>query len=295
MRNSKWYIHPALALVGLIYGANYNIAKIALNGYIPPFTFIAIRVSIATAVLWLLHRFVVNESIQSRSDFIALFKCSIFGVVVNQLLFFQGLSLTTAINASIIMTSTPILIVIMSYFVLKERVGKRKLMGLLAGLSGAVLIIYKKDLNFNHETFIGDVCVFVNAFSYGYYLVIVKPLMSKYHPLTVVKWIFTFGVIFVIPFGVFQMDELATEVYPLKVWMSIGYVILFTTVLVYWLNALTLGYVSASIVGMYIYVQPLFATFLGVLFFGEAFSVKHVIAAILIFIGVYMVNKSRSH
>ena len=270
---------------------NYNIAKIALNGYLPPFAFIAIRVVVASLILWLLHLSIIKEKIESKKDFFLLMKCGIFGVALNQLLFFKGLSMTTAINASIIMTSSPVLIMIMAYFILKDKINGVKLIGLIMGLSGALLLVFKKEFDLGNDTLWGDLCIFLNATSYCYYLIIVKPLMVKYHPLTVVKWIFTFGCFIVLPFGLYQFQEVNILAFPPKVWMSIGYVILLATVFVYWLNALTLGHVSPTIVGIYIYLQPFFATLSAVLFFGESLGIKQILAALLIFSGVYLVNR----
>ncbi len=289
-QQNNWTIHLALTLVGLIYGANYNIAKIVLNGYIPPFAFIAIRVSVATILLWGLHSFLVREKIKEKKDFYLLIKCAAFGVAMNQLLFFKGLSLTTTINASIIMTSSPVLVMILALIILKEKIGVVRGAGLLVGLSGAVLLIYSQELNFSNQTFLGDLCIFANATSYSLYLVIAKPLMVKYHPLTIVKWIFTFGTFMVIPFGMLEMDQVEINTFATEVWMSIGYVIIFSTVLVYWLNAMTLGHVSPSVVGIYIYLQPVFATTIAILFFEEILEMKQIIAAVLIFSGVYLVN-----
>jgi drug/metabolite transporter (DMT)-like permease len=280
----------ALTLVGLIYGANYNIAKIVLNGYIPPFAFIAIRVMCATALLWLIHSLIVKEKVTNKKDFILMLKCAVFGVALNQLLFFKGLSLTTSINASIIMTSSPVIVMVMALIILKERIGPFKALGLIVGLSGAFLLIYSDELGFSNDTFLGDLAILGNATSYSLYLVIAKPLMVKYHPLTIVKWLFTFGTFMVLPFGISEIGEVDVASFTPAVWLSIAYVIILSTVVVYWLNALTLGYVSPSVVGIYIYLQPFFATTIAVLFFNEILTLKQVIAAALIFLGVYLVN-----
>lgn len=219
-----------------------------------------------------------------------MLKCAVFGVALNQLLFFKGLSLTTSINASIIMTSSPVIVMVMALIILKERIGPFKALGLIVGLSGAFLLIYSDELGFSNDTFLGDLSILGNATSYSLYLVIAKPLMVKYHPLTIVKWLFTFGTFMVLPFGISEMGQVDVVSFTPAVWFSIAYVIILSTVVVYWLNAMTLGYVSPSVVGIYIYLQPFFATTIAVMFFNEILTLKQVIAAALIFLGVYLVN-----
>ena len=285
-----WFVHPALLSVNLIYGASYSIAKVALNGYVPPFAFALLRVVFGTTLLWLLASIVVKEKVTDRKDLLLMAKCGLFGVALNQLLFLKGLSLTTAVNSSIIMTSIPVMVMAFSFFFLRETLGWQKICGLLLALAGAVYLLYRDEFGLSNDTLLGDLCNFLNAASYAFYLILVKPLMKKYHPLTVIKWVFLFSCLFVIPFGFNDVFTIQLHTFSGEVWASVVYIIVMSTAVVYWLNVITLKYVSPSIVGVYIYSQPLFASIVAILFFGELLSSKQVIAALLIFAGVYFVS-----
>ena len=122
-----------------------------------------------------------------------LILCALFGVVTNQLMFFKGLSITSPINASIIMISTPILVLVLSAILIGEKITINKVTGILLGAIGSFIILGGKDFSFDSSNLKGDIFVLINACSYALYLVTVKPLMAKYHPITVIKWIFLFG------------------------------------------------------------------------------------------------------
>ncbi|MEL6559639.1 MAG: DMT family transporter [Bacteroidota bacterium] len=290
--NSPWFVHPALLTVGLIYAGAYSIAKIALGGYVPPFGFALLRVFFATIVLSIVHALTVKEKVTDKKDLWLLAKCGLFGAALNQLLFLKGLSLTTAVNSSIIMTLIPVMVLIFSFLLLGENVGWRKVMGIVLALIGAVILLYKDDFGLSNDTLMGDLLNFLNAASYALYLVLVKPLMKKYHSLTVIKWVFIFSFIFVLPFGFSDILAIEWVNFTPAIWGSVAYVILAATILVYWLNVVTLKYVSPAIVGVYIYLQPLFATVIAIFAFGESFQLKQLLATLLIFAGVYFVNFS---
>jgi drug/metabolite transporter (DMT)-like permease len=185
---SRFLIHVALFSVGALYAFNYIIAKEVMPVFVKPFGLIVIRVTIASVIFWIIHSIWIKEKVESRKDYFLLFRAALFGVIINQLLFFKGLSLTSPINASLIMTATPILVLISSSLILKEKITKVKLFGVFLGFSGAVLLISNSGFSFSGDTFQGDFMVLLNASSYGIYLVMVKPLLAKYHPLTILSW-----------------------------------------------------------------------------------------------------------
>ena len=219
------------------------------------------------------------------------FVVAIFGSGVNMLAFFQGLNYTSAINASIIMTLVPIIVLAASYFFLKERITRLKLGGIVLGGMGAVLLITSRGISYENTRFIGDLLIIVNSIFYGIYLVIVKPLMQRYHPITVVKWVFTFGFFLVLPFGFSDILRVQWSNIPLNIWVGIVYVIVGTTFCTYLLNAWALKYSRPSVAGAYVYLQPVFATFIAVVFTNESLDFQQLLFSILIFAGVYLVSK----
>ena len=255
--------HLALLIANLIYGVNYTMAKIALPKYIKPFGFIFVRVAIAGSLFWLFH-LTIREKVKTK-DLLRLAICGLFGVAINQLLFFQGLSMTTEINASLLMITTPILVLTLGHFLIGERITWLKMLGIFLGAGGAFLLIgFGKDFSFGASTSWGDILVLINATSYALYLVLVKPLMSKYHPLTVIKWVFLFGFIIVAIAGWRQFEQIEWSTFDWKVWSSVVYVVFGTTFLAYLLNIFALSRVQPSTVSVYIYSQPLVATLVSV-------------------------------
>lgn len=284
-------VHSALFFVALIYGANYTIAKIALGVYLEPFGFILFRIIGATMLFWLFSLFTVNEPIKDRKDFFLLLASALFGVAINQMLFFKGLSLTNPINGSIIMTTSPIIVMLVAYFLGRERLTLMKIAGVILGGIGAYLLLTKDGVSLEGGTFMGDLFILLNGTSYAIYLVIVKPLMAKYNAITVIKWIFLFGILFTAPFGYGQLSEVNWGIIPWEGWASIGYVIFCSTFIVYLLNVWSLKYVNSSVVGIYIYLQPIFSTLIAVSFRGDILELTTVLYSLLIMIGVYLVSR----
>lgn len=282
-----------LTLVSLFYGINYSVLKVVVPEHIGAFGFIVYRVTISSAIFWLIYS-VDKHKIDWKVDGWRLVACALTGVAINQLLFYKGISLTSAVNGSIIMTLTPVLVLIWAAFLTGEKITPVKVVGVLIGLIGAVIILYQPDALLTTGDWRGDILVLINGASYACYLVIVKPLMSKYEPLTVVKWVFTIAILFVVPVGFNEAISVDFTCFPMEVWLSAAYAILIVTVLVYFLNAWTLTRVNSSVVGAFIYLQPVFATLTAILFFCEVFLLKHLIAATFVFSGVWLVTKKSS-
>jgi len=290
--NAHSKAHLALFIVALIYGANYTVAKEILdNDHIQPLSLTLMRVTAGLSLFWFFHAMFVKEEID-KQDIPRFILCGITGVAVNQMLFIAGLKFTSHINAALIMTTTPVLVLGASWVILKEAVTRKKMLGIALGIAGAaVLIIYGKHFAYKRQGLIGDVMIFLNALSYGTYLVFVKTLMRKYHPLTVTKWVFGFGILFVLPFGTHELISTPMNTFTLQTWMALAYVLLCTTFLAYLLNAFALKLVNPSVVSIYIYLQPLFATTIALFFGKDELSAIKVVAGCLIFSGVYLVSK----
>lgn len=291
--NKNWQIHGALVLVGLIYGANYVIAKGVMPDYLSPNAFILIRASAATVLFWIYHAFTSTEKVKRTGDYWLFAKCAVFGVMANQLIFFNGLNLTSPVNASIIMTANPIIVLIISFWLLNEKITWRKIVGILIGALGVILLVLNKKVSLDNDGFVGDIFIFLNAIFYAVYLVIVKPLMQRYEPITVVKWVFLFGSIMVVPFGIGPIMEVDFQSFPAEIWGSIVYVVIATTFLAYLLNAIALKHVNSTIVGYYIYLQPVFATIITILLGQEVFRWEKTLFALMIFFGVYLVSQQK--
>jgi drug/metabolite transporter (DMT)-like permease len=283
--------HIALFIVGLIYGLNYLIAKDVMKGYIEPRGFILLRVVGASLLFWLFHANSKNEKID-RKDYWRIALCGLTGVALNQMMFFEGLNMTTAINASIIMTSSPIIVLLLSAITFKERLTPAKLIGIGLGAIGAVYLIaggHNVSLLDENKS-LGNLFIFINATSYSIYLILVKPLMAKYNALTVIKWVFLMGFIYVLPFGYGQLSEVQWSTMSIKIILEVTFVVVCTTFIAYLFNVYALKTVSSTVVSSYIYLQPFFATTTAVLLKVEELIWPQVVAAAFIFAGVYLVS-----
>lgn len=284
--------HILLFIVNLIYAGNYTVAKIAMPAYISPNAFIVLRAAIGSIAFLLIHSIWIKEKIDPK-DWIRLIFCGLFGIAINQMMFFKGLALTTPINAALIMITVPIIVMVFSAISLRERITFLKFSGVIFGLFGASIIILSGKQIADLAISKGDFFIFINATSYSIYLVLVKSMMKKYEAITVMRWVFLFGLIMVLPFGFNHLDEVSWTTLPNQVWWAIGYVLLGTTIMAYLLNAVALKISSATLVSTYIYLQPLLATVIAILSRHDSLSWRKVTAAVLIFIGVYLVSLKR--
>lgn len=289
MKKEIW-AHLALFTANLIYGANYTVAKEAMEGYIGPLALVLTRVIGAVLMFWLIWSLMIRERV-AKLDLIRLAACGLFGVAINQMLFLKGLTITTPINAAIIMTSNPVIVMLFALWLLREAITTRKAIGLLVGISGAILLItVGSEFSISSDNFRGDLYVFLNASSYALYLVIVKPLMEKYHPITIIAWIFTFGLIIVFPFSLGEFQEVAWSSFTPSIWAAVSFVVIFTTFLAYLLNVSALKVLSPTIVSYYVYLQPFLATVIALFFEKDHLTGIKIGAAALIFTGVYLVS-----
>ncbi|MCF8465232.1 MAG: DMT family transporter [Flavobacteriales bacterium] len=287
--NKQLLAHLMLIGAQLLYGANYTIAKMAMPEYIKPFGFVMLRCLGATFLFWLVGLF-IKEKIDPK-DLPKLVLCALFGIVINQLMFFKGLSLTHPINASVIMISTPILVLIMAAFIIKERITPKKAIGIVIGMIGTFMILVMgKELSFSSNTFLGDMLVFVNASSYGIYLVLISPIMKKYHPVTVIKWVFLFGLFMVLPFGYGEFNQIEWSTFPPHVIWATLFVVIGLSFFAYLFNISALKYVSPSVVSTYIYLQPIIASAFAISLGKDHLDWIKVLSAVLICIGVYLVS-----
>lgn len=283
-------VHCSLFIVSLIYAATFSIAKEVMPQYIKPMGLITIRVWGAVSLLWVTHFLFVKETIYGKKDFLMLLKCAVFGVAANMLLFFKGLAITTPINAAILMVTTPLFVAFFSFFLLNEQVTKLKVVGLSCGIIGAILLLLGPSLSFNSTTLWGDLMVMTNAIIYAYYLIIAKPLLHKYSPLTVIKWTFLFGGLLVIPFGFTELKQVQWQTIPNAIWSAIIFLVIGATYITYVLNAWALRNANATLVGAYIYLQPVLATIIAVSIGKDSLTLPKILFSFLIFIGVYLVG-----
>lgn len=287
---SSFKVHLALFTVSLIYGATFTIAKQVMPQFVGPFAFILMRVSVAAVCMFIFHAVFIKQRISDWKDIRHLCISALFGVAFNMLLFFKGLSITTPINGSVLMMNTPIFVVVFAALYLKEKITMQKVMGILVAALGAVLLMGGSRFNFSASTVWGDVMVTVNAIIYAFYLVYAKSLMQKYHPITVTMWSFVFGWFVVLPFGAGEFMEIDFGSFTPKIWAFVAFITVGATFLTYLLNAYALRRASSSLVGSYIYLQPVLATLIAVLSGKDLLTFEKLMYIFIIFCGVFLVS-----
>ncbi len=298
LTNKPLVAHLLLFTVNLMYAINYIVAKGLMPNVILPNAFILIRVLGASILFWIL--FIFNYQKIDRKDWLKLMICALFGVAVNQLFFFNGLMQTSPLNSSIIMTSTPIIVFVLSILLLKEKITGMKISGVIIGAIGAITIILLNTQSTDTGTVRGDLFIFINATSYSVYLVLVKPLMQKYKPLTVITWVFTFGLMYVLlwPSSTNELFSIDFNTWGDSDFLKVAFVVVGVTFLPYLLTVTAMKVISPSVASSYIYLQPVLVSgFIFILFYfniidySSDFSILKLIGAILVFVGVYLVSK----
>jgi drug/metabolite transporter (DMT)-like permease len=277
-------------LATLIYGVSFTVAKEVMPQYVKPFGFIFLRVSGATLLFWTVGLFVRKERID-LSDYPRLLLGAVFGIALNQLSFFKGLSMTTPISASVIMVSSPILVLSLSAVILRERVTKRKISGILIGMIGAVVLIaFGKEMGSSSNATLGNLLVFVNATSYSLYLILIKSLTRKYQPITLAKWLYLLGLFMVIPFGIQEFNLIAWQTLPQGILWRIGFIVVFTSFLTYLLNLFAIRKLLPTTLSIFIYLQPVIATSYALLMESDSLNLIKLLSTLLIFTGVFLVT-----
>ena len=276
-----------------IYGMNHTIAKVVMPHYIGPFGFIMLRVVGACILFWLISFFIPKETIE-RKDFLRIAFTALFGMCINMLMFFKGLQLSTPINSGVIVTLTPIIILILSAFFLKEKLTQFKFLGIVLGFTGALLLILYGNSNkvINApDISLGNTMLLINAVSFGAYLVMVKPLTKKYSTVTLMKWMFLLGVIYTFPFTITEFIEVSWETLPFEAIWRIGFVVVGTTFLTYMFNVYALKTLPATTIGAFTYLQPIITIVYAVITGNDILDGVKILACLLVFLGVYLVSK----
>ncbi len=283
-----------LAAIGAttIYGLNHTIAKGVMPHYVKPFGFIILRVTGAAILFWIISLFGPKEHIE-RKDYSRLLVCAVLGMGVNMLVFFKGLSLSTPINSSVLVTTTPIIVLILSAVLIQEKILFRKVLGIAIGLLGALgLIFFGAEIRQDAPNIpLGNFFILLNSVFYGSYLIGAKTLIAKYHPFTFMKWLFTIGIVICMPFGYAQFTEIQWAELTSEALWSIAFVVVGTTFLTYLFNIFALTQLKASTLSAFVYIQPLIGILFALALGRDTLTTIKILAACLVLLGVYLASK----
>ncbi|MDR1879209.1 MAG: DMT family transporter [Bacteroidales bacterium] len=294
MEHKKMTGHIAVLGANIIFGLNTSVSRTLIPNEINPYLLTFIRMTGAMLLFWIVSLFIAREHVPVK-DILLLFLASVFGVILNQIPFIAGLSLTSPIDASIVITLLPIMSMFLAAVILKEPVTFKKILGVVIGASGALLLIFShKNLHTGNGNMVGNLMILFSVFSYSLYLSLFKKLISRYSPVTIMKWMFLFATVVAYPFcrkAVLQTDysSLGTDVY-----LRIAYVVIFATFIAYLLIPIGQKALRPTTFSMYNYLQPVVASLIAVLLGMDVFGIEKILSGILVFAGVYFVTRSKS-
>lgn len=277
----------------LFFAINVSAIKyITTKGFAGPYGLNVVRSGICVFLFWLLFFTSSEQKKIDRKDIARFLLCAFTALVANQMLFMKGVSLTYPIHASLLLLITPILITFIAAWVLKEMITGYKLVGLFLGVTGACILILSGDsATEGNDIILGDLLVIMSTTLYTIYFILVKPLMQKYSTMDVMRWVFTFGFIMIVPLGWNEFFKIPWVQYTPGEYLLLFMIVIPGTFLAYIFNAYGIKKLSASTAGTYIYSQPVFAVIIATIFLNESLELYKIIAAIVIFTGVYLANK----
>lgn len=283
--------HLALLAVQLFFGTLPVVGKYVLQS-VPAFAMVAFRIGGAALAFGLFQAFSKNGlRLEKKSHYWLFLLYSLLGVVLNQILFINGLQRTSAVNTSLLAVLIPIFALVVSVSLKLDNLSIRKIFGIILAAAGVVYLIDPAKASFSSETTRGDLMIVVNCFFYASYIAISKRLIQKYGALKSMAWLFLFGSIITVPIGVYAMSAVDLPSVPALTWLAIAAIIIFPTILAYYLNAWALSRVAPSVVAVYIYLQPLIGFTSAVVFLNEHFTTRTIAAALLIFAGLFLVTR----
>lgn len=258
--------------------------------YISPIALVFLRILGAGVLFWITSLFVTIQKVE-KQDMKRMALVALFGVVINQIFFIYGLSLTTPINSSIIMISNPIMVFIFTLFILKERITVLKTSGLILAIIGAVMILsLRGNFEVGSETIAGDLMTLINSASWAIFIVMAKPIMQKYNTATAMRWMFLFGSIYILPIGFIETLHTNWSGFTGHAVFALFFVVVMTTFFAYFLNVFGLQVLSPNTVSAYIYLQPFLASLFAILIGEDKLTPTKLFSGILIILGLYLVN-----
>lgn len=286
--SSKLCPISAIAGANVIWGINYVISKMVVNVAIDPETLTMYRVLVTASLMWLISLFFTKERM-ARKDLLRLFFAGLFGVSLNQYLFICGIGRTTPVDAAIIITFGPIIVLLLSAFLLHDRITLPKVVGSIIGGVGAVsLVAYSGAVNFGSGHLLGNIMIFGSATTYALYLVTVKPLMGRYSSLTVIKWVFLFGSVQLLPIGLGPMSRYNLLQQSPSAIFDIAFVVLGATFLAYLFVSYALTHLKTSTVSVFAYTQPVVAAIFSLILGVDTLGWVKIVSMLLVCFGVYV-------
>ncbi|CAA6827597.1 MAG: EamA family transporter [uncultured Aureispira sp.] len=287
----EYLAHFFLIIESLLYAGSYTVANDA-STYISPFELTLLRAIFAAIIFGTFQFISVREKVD-KQDLLLLAVCSLFGITISNVLFFGGLARTTPVNASLLTLTSPLFLIVFA-IIARGEIAAGKLIGVLIGTIGGVLLVWGDTGLMTNAVnpILGNIMVGASAGSYAIYLILVRPLLLKYHPLTILKWVFTFGILYLLPVWGWGLTKIEWSEFNASIWIALAFILIGITFITFLLNTFALKVLDPTIVSTYIYTTPLFTALIGVFLDGDSSSLSLLIAGILILFGGFLVSQT---
>lgn len=298
MEKISWKGHSSMLVANSMWGLMSPVAKMVMaGGAITPFVLTDLRIFGAMVLFWIVSFFQKPEHV-SPKDLMKLFGAALLGIVFNQGCFIFGVGLTSPGDASIITTSMPLWAMVLAAVILKEPVTGKKVLGIAAGATGALLLILGSKSGGEQvsgsSSIAGDLLVLLAQLSFALYIVLYKNFISKYSLVTVMKWMFTYSFICVLPFSADDLMAADWSMLTMSQAGGISFIVIGATFISYMLIVVGQRNLRPTVAGMYNYVQPIVACIVSICWGMDTFNFTKGIAVVLIFCGVSLVTASKS-
>lgn len=281
MRSQQFRVYGALVATQFFFATLPVAAKIVLRELSAP-GLALLRVTGAALLFVVLQRVLVGERVRGAGDYARLALYGLLGVAANQLLYITALTLTTATAAQTMVAAGPALTLLAAIALRKETASPLKWAGIALAASGALLLV---GAGLGTGQALGNALALANMACYSLYLVISRDMLARYHPLTVITWVFVFGAVAILPWGAWSLARDGGG-HSATTWAALAWIVVVPTVGAYYLNLWALQRVEASVVSVFVYLQPMLTAVLAVALLGERLSARLIPAGLLIFAGV---------
>lgn len=263
---------------------------------ISPIALFSLRAIGAGSLFWLISLFLPQEKLE-KGDLWRIAAASFLGFFMCQITFLVGIKMVTSIDASIISTLSPIFTMFIAAIFIKEPITWKKALGVFISFGGVLFLILNSITSGHGASSTSPLGIFLlllNCLSFAAYLGIFKPLISKYHVVTFLKWIFVFALLISLPFSCKDLISVKYAQIPTNVLLEVGFLIFFATFVSYFLIPIGQKRIRPTLVSMYSYVQPILAVIVSIIIGIDRITLDKVIAIVLVVSGVLIVNRSRA-
>jgi len=297
MASEKLKGHLAAIITNVIFGLNINVAKsLFASSWMTPLGFTVTRISFAFVTFWILSLFTAREK-TARRDLPILAVCGLLGLVITQVSFTVGLHLITPVTSSLIGALNPIIILLLSALFLSESISPKKAIGVIIGMSGAILmVLHKRSDTASSNSIIGIGIALLSGISYSAYFVIIRKIVGKYSSITIMKWMFLLAFILLLPFGIPELPKqrLFSREASLLPILLLGFSVFLSGILALFLLPVALKRIKATTASIYINLQPLTASAAAIIIGQDTLTWDKPMALILIVTGVLIVTQSKT-